>query len=63
MKLFNFLLKKEDKAKHSNKFSRFFLETSSKEKKKVIMEAARRANEDQRKLFYENTPSKTKPAH
>jgi len=63
MKLFNFLFKKEDKAKPSNKFSRFFLETSSKEKKKVIMEAARRANEDQRKLFYENTPSKTKPAH
>ena len=63
MKLFNFLFKKGDKAKSSNKFSRFFLETSSKEKKKVIMEAARRANEDQIKLFYENTPSKTKPAH
>ena len=63
MKLFNFLFKKGDKAKSSNKFSRFFLETSSKEKKKVIMEAARRANEDQRKLFYENTHSKIKPAH
>lgn len=63
MRLFNFLFKKEDKAKLSNKFSRFFLETSSKEKKKIITEAARRANEDQRKLFYDKTNPTTKPVH
>lgn len=63
MRLLNFLFKKEDKAKHSNKFSRFFLETSSKEKEKIIMEAARRANEDQRKLFYDKINPTTKPVH
>lgn len=63
MRLFNFLFKKEDKAKPSNKFSRFFLETSSKEKKKIITEVARRANEDQRKLFYDKTNPTIKPVH
>ena len=63
MKLFNFLFKKEDKAKPSNKFSQFFLETSSKEKNKIIMEAARRANEDQRKLFYGKSNQTIKPAN
>ena len=61
MKLFNFIFKREVKGKLSSKFSRFFLEAASKEKKKIITEAARRANEDQRKVFYDNT-SKTKTA-
>ena len=52
MKLFNFIFKKKVKVKPSSKFSRFFLEASSKEKKKIITAAARRANEDQRKIFY-----------
>ena len=52
MKLFNFIFKKKVKVKPSSKFSRFFLEASSKEKKKIITAAARRANEDQRKVFY-----------
>jgi len=38
--------------------SDFLLRASPEEKKKIITEAARRANEDQRKLFYKNTPSK-----
>ena len=59
MKLFNFIFKREAKAKPSSRFSQFFLEASNKEKKKIITEVARRANEDQRKVFYDNTP-KTK---
>jgi len=53
---------KENNSEYAG-LSDFLLRASPEEKKKVIMEAARRANEDQRKLFYENTPSKTKPAH
>ena len=34
----------------SGRFSDFFLHTSESEQKEVILEAARRANEDQRKL-------------
>lgn len=52
MKLFNFLVKKSKNAEPSSEFSRFFLESSSKEKKKVFLYAARKANEEQRKLFY-----------
>lgn len=63
MKLLNFLLKREVKAKPSSRFSQFFLEASSKEKKKIITEAARRANEDQRKLFYDNIPPTVKSTH
>lgn len=56
-------IKKERVTKPSNKFSRFFLESSSKEKKKIITEAARRANEDQRKLFYDRINPRIKPVH
>ncbi len=55
MKLFNFLAKKSKNAEPSSEFSRFFLESSSKEKKKVFLYAARKANEEQRKLFYKSS--------
>lgn len=35
----------------SSEFSRFFREASSREKKKVFMEVARKASEDQRKVI------------
>lgn len=47
------------KPKPSSRFSRFFIESSSREKKKIIMEVARLANEDQRKLYYESQKSKS----
>jgi len=47
--------KKEEKskAKHGS-FSEFFLNASEKEKEAVITKAARRANEEQRKVFEES---------
>lgn len=39
------------RAKPSSRFSRFFVEASSREQKKVIMEVARRANADQRRVY------------
>lgn len=39
-------------------FSRFFVVASSREKKKIFSEAARIANEDQRKLFDDRELSK-----
>jgi len=46
------------KTRPSSRFSRFFVESSSREKKKIILEVARRANEDQKKL-YRKTSQKT----
>jgi hypothetical protein len=44
-------LAKKDK-KGSSEFSKFFREASSGTRKKVFKEAARKASEDQRKIFY-----------
>ena len=49
MKLFSFLAKKRKKNKIGS-FAEFFLHASEKEKKRVFTDAARLANEDQRKL-------------
>ncbi|MBI2552557.1 hypothetical protein HYW17_04655 [Candidatus Uhrbacteria bacterium] len=49
MKLFN-IFKKPTEAKRSGGFSDFFLHANEEEKRRVIEEAARRANEDQRRL-------------
>lgn len=35
----------------STDFSKFFIETKAAQKKKVIKEAVRKANQDQKKLF------------
>lgn len=43
----------------SSEFSRFFRTASSGEKKKVFMEIARKASEDQRKVFKDGTFAKT----
>jgi len=55
--MFSFLFKKEVKKTGSTEFSRFFRDASSAERKKVFKKAARKANEDQRKIFY---PQQTK---
>ena len=39
------------KEKQTSEFSRFFREASSKEKKRVFMDVARKASEDQRKIM------------
>ena len=49
MKLFSFFTKNKEKNKTGN-FAEFFLHASDKKKKKIFMDAARRANEDQRSL-------------
>ena len=49
MKIFNFFTKNKVK-KQEGSFADFFLHASDKEKKRVFMDAARRANEDQRTL-------------
>jgi hypothetical protein len=49
MKIFNFFTRNKEKKKTGN-FADFFLHASDKEKKKVFIDAARRANEDQRSL-------------
>lgn len=47
-----FGLKKTSASKaYSSEFSRFFREASSKEKKKVFLDVAKRASADQRKVF------------
>lgn len=50
--MFSFLFKKEVKKIGSTEFSRFLRSASSAERKKVFKKAARKANEDQRKIFY-----------
>ena len=49
MKIFNFFTKNKVK-KREGSFADFFLHASDKEKKKVFLDAARQANEDQRSL-------------
>ena len=43
----------------SSEFSRFFRTASSREKKKVFMEIARKASEDQRRVFKDVASTKT----
>ncbi len=50
MSLLNFFRETKYKEK-SGRFSDFFLHTSDNEKKEVLKEAARRANEEQREVF------------
>lgn len=50
MKFLDFLKKRESAS--SGKFSNFFREASEEEKKRVFTEAARRANQEQRKVFF-----------
>ena len=47
---------KTKKVPTSSEFSRFFREASSGEKKKVFMDIARKASEDQRKIL-DSVPS------
>lgn len=49
MKILNFFTKSKGKVKNGS-FADFFLHASEKEKEKVFMEAARKANEDQQNL-------------
>ncbi len=51
MKFLKLLTKKEPAPRGSSEFSRFFREASSREKKKVFMEVARKASADQRKVI------------
>ncbi len=51
MKFLTFLTKKNTTTENSSEFSRFFREASSREKKKVFMEVARKASADQKKLI------------
>lgn len=56
MKIMNFFAKSKEKNKNGG-FANFFLHASEREKEKVFMEAARRANEDQQNLVDRlNTP-------
>ncbi|MCG2700768.1 hypothetical protein L6267_01205 [Candidatus Parcubacteria bacterium] len=50
MSFLNFFRKTKYKEK-SGKFSDFFLYTSDNEKKEILREAARKANEEQRDVF------------
>jgi len=43
----------------SSEFSRFFRTASSGEKKRVFMEVARKASEDQRRVFKDESSAKT----
>ncbi|OGZ72242.1 MAG: hypothetical protein A2908_03820 [Candidatus Staskawiczbacteria bacterium RIFCSPLOWO2_01_FULL_38_12b] len=50
MKFLNFFTKNYTQ-KEQSIFSGFFLHASDEKKKKILNEAARRANEDQREIF------------
>lgn len=50
MKFLTYLTSWTSSKGESSEFSRFFREASSGEKKKVFMEVARKASEDQRKV-------------
>jgi hypothetical protein len=58
MEWLNFL-KKDKEVATSSRFSDFFLYASDSKKEEVFREAARRANEDQRRVF-EQSRLKTK---
>ena len=51
MRFLTFLTDKKSSKEPSSEFSRFFREASSREKKKVFMDVARKASEDQRKVL------------
>jgi len=51
MKFFTFLTSYNTSKKNSSEFSRFFREASSREKKKVFLEVARKASADQQKVI------------
>ncbi len=51
MKFLAFLMKKKTPVRTSGEFSRFFREASSREKKKVYLDVARKASADQQKLI------------
>ena len=51
MKILGISIGRSAKTSATSDFSRFFREASSGEKKKVYMEVARKASEDQRKLM------------
>lgn len=44
---------------YSSEFSRFFRNASSREKKKVFMDVARKASEEQRKVLKDVSSTKT----
>ncbi len=51
MKFLSFFTSRKAPEETSSEFSRFFREASSREKKKVFMEVARKASADQRKVI------------
>ncbi len=51
MKFLTFFTSKGTPTAGSEEFSRFFREASSREKKKVFMDVARKASADQRKVI------------
>lgn len=51
MKFLTFFTGNNGSKESSSEFSRFFREASSREKKKVFMDVARKASEDQRKVI------------
>ena len=59
-KVINFLFGKSHEERGSSEFSRFFHEASSREKKQVYMDVARKASADQRKLM-ESTHATPQP--
>lgn len=53
MSFFTFLTSKDSSKDTSSEFSRFIREASSREKKKVFMDVARKASADQREVIEE----------
>jgi hypothetical protein len=51
MKFLTFFTGNSGSKQSSSEFSRFFREASSREKKRVFMDVARKASEDQRKVI------------
>ncbi len=51
MKFLTFLTPKHSNRAESSEFSRFFREASSREKKQVYLEVARKASEEQRRML------------
>jgi hypothetical protein len=51
---------KDTKKEPNSKFSKFFVDSSASEKKKVFSQAARRANKKQRQLFDDRPVSTAK---
>jgi len=51
MSFLTFLTGSDSSKDTSSEFSRFIREASSREKKKIFMEVARKASEDQRKVI------------